>query len=279
MKRETLQELQIFSIDIREQILYQLAKRGFGHLGGSMSIADIVSVLYGLDLHYDSKSPQKVDRDLLVCSKGHAGPAIYAALALKGFYPMEWLSTLNQPGTRLPSHCDRLKTPGIDMTTGSLGQGISVAAGMALASKQDNLKRDVFCLIGDGESQEGQIWEAILFAAQQKLDNLIVILDYNKMQLDGLVEKIGNLGDMKEKFEAFGWFAQEIDGHDHQAIHTAIENARSHRGQPCAIVANTEKGHGCNFALGKLNHHVNVSTAEAESAIEALEACRTALRK
>lgn len=277
MRQETLRELKIFSIDIRKQILRQLAKRGFGHLGGSMSVADIVSVLYGLDLHYDPRDPQKKDRDLLVCSKGHAGPAIYAALALKGFYPMNWLDTLNQPGTHLPSHCDRLKTPGIDMTTGSLGQGLSVAAGMALASKQNGLKRNVFCFIGDGESQEGQVWEALLFAAQQSLDNLIVFLDYNKMQLDGQVEKIGNLGDMKEKFKSFGWFAQEIDGHDHEAIHTAIENARSHEGQPCAIVANTEKGHGCSFALGKLNHHVNVSESEAKSAMEDLEAQRAAL--
>lgn len=279
MNQETQHKLANFSIDIREQVLRQLAKRGFGHLGGCMSVADIVSVLYGLDLHVDPANPQMEDRDLLVCSKGHAGPAIYAALALRGFFPMEWLDTLNQPGTNLPSHCDRLKTPGIDMTTGSLGQGISVAAGMALASKFDGRSRRVFCIIGDGETQEGQVWEALLFAAQQKLNNLVVFLDYNKMQLDGAVSEIGDLGSMTDKFRDFGWFAQEIDGHDHAAIHAAIEAARAETEHPCAIVANTIKGYGCPFALGKINHHINVSEEEAASAVAALEAERAALNR
>ena len=277
MNQTTKHRLANFSIDIREQILRQLSKRGFGHLGGCMSVADIISVLYGLDLHVDPKDPNMEDRDLLICSKGHAGPAIYAALALKGFFPMEWLDTLNQPGTNLPSHCDRSKTPGVDMTTGSLGQGISVAAGMALASKQDRQSRSVFCIIGDGEMQEGQVWEAMMFAAQQKLDNLIVFLDFNKMQLDGAVSAINSLGDVSEKFRTFGFFTQEIDGHDLEAIHDAIEAARAHRGSPCAIVANTIKGYDCSFALGKINHHINVSEAEAAEAIAALEAKRSAL--
>lgn len=270
-------ELQQFSINIRIQTLRQLAKRGFGHLGGCMSVADIVGVLYGMDLHVDPAHPDAEDRDLLVCSKGHAGPAIYAALALRGFFPMEELDTLNQPGTNLPSHCDRLKTPGIDMTTGSLGQGISAAAGIALALQQEDSPRRVFCLLGDGECQEGQVWEALLFAGQQKLDHLIVILDYNKMQLDGAVAEINSLGDMTEKFRAFGWNALEIDGHDHAAIHQAIETMRASSGKPCAIVANTVKGCGCPFALGKINHHVNVSQEEAAGAIAALEAQYAAL--
>lgn len=279
LNQKTKNALVNFSIDIREQTIRQLAKRGFGHVGGCMSVADIISVLYGMDMKIDPSNPQMEDRDLLVCSKGHAGPAIYAALALKGFFPMEWLDTLNQPGTSLPSHCDRLKTPGIDMTTGSLGQGISVAAGMALAAKYDQSSRTVFCIIGDGETQEGQVWEAIMFAAQQRLDNLIVFLDYNKMQLDGSVSDINDLGDMCQKFQAFGWFAQEIDGHDHSAIHEAIQNAKTSSGKPCAIVANTVKGFDCSFALNKINHHINVSEEEAREAIALLENKRAALNQ
>ena len=274
----SLKKLQNFSIDIREQAIRQLAKRGFGHVGGSMSVADIISVLYGKQMRIDPQKPDMEDRDLLVCSKGHAGPAVYAALALKGFFPLEWLDTLNQPGTNLPSHCDRLKTPGIDMTTGSLGQGISAAAGLALAAKYDETDRYVYCIIGDGESQEGQVWEAIMFAAQQKLDHLIVFLDYNKMQLDGAVADINTLGDMKQKFEDFGWYAQQIDGHDHAAIDAAIENAKASHGRPCAIIANTVKGCGCSFALGRINHHITVSEAEAADAIANLEKARSALK-
>ncbi|MEA5066103.1 MAG: transketolase [Christensenellaceae bacterium] len=276
---DTRRALLNFSLDIREQILRQLAKRGFGHLGGCMSVADIVSVLYGLDMRIDPRNPQWEGRDLLVCSKGHAGPAIYAALALKGYFPMEWMDTLNQPGTNLPSHCDRLKTPGIDMTTGSLGQGISVAAGMALGLKYDESDRRVYCFIGDGESQEGQVWEALLFAAQHKLDNLIVFLDYNHMQLDGPTAEIGDLGDIARKFTDFGWYTQEIDGHDPDAIHAAILAAKASSGRPCAIVANTVKGKDCCFAEGKLNHHVTVSPEQAQEGFAHMDALRRALNK
>ena len=276
---DTRHALLNFSVDIREQILRQLAKRGFGHLGGCMSVADIVSVLYGLDMKVDPKNPQWDQRDLLVCSKGHAGPAIYAALALKGYFPLDWMDTLNQPGTNLPSHCDRLKTPGIDMTTGSLGQGISLAAGMAQALKFDGSDRRVFCVIGDGEAQEGQVWEALIFAAQRGLDNLIVFLDYNHMQLDGPTAQIGDLGDMRQKFEDFGWYAQQIDGHDVDAIHEAILSARASSGKPCALVADTVKGKDCSFAEGKLNHHVTVSPEQAQEGLAHLEALRRALNQ
>ena len=267
-------ELELFSIDIRENILRQIAKRGFGHVGGSMSAADIISVLYGLDMNVDPSDPQKKGRDLLVCSKGHAGPAVYAALALRGFFPLDWLDTLNQPGTSLPSHCDMRKTPGIDMTTGSLGQGISSAAGMALACKTDGLDNHTFCILGDGEMQEGQVWEALLFAAHQKLDHLIVFIDSNKMQLDGSVEAVNGLGRLAERLDSFGYDTQEIDGHDVCAIHDAIEHARSSSGKPCAIIANTEKGHGCSFAVGVHNHHINVSPEQYEEAMRALESER-----
>lgn len=274
---DTKHALLNFSLDIRQQTLRQIAKRGFGHLGGSMSVADILSVLYGLDMKFHPKNPQMETRDLLVCSKGHAGPAVYAALALKGFFSMDWMDTLNQPGTNLPSHCDRLKTPGIDMTTGSLGQGISTAAGMALALKADDSDRTVYCIIGDGESQEGQVWEAMIFAAQQKLDNLIVFLDNNHVQLDGPTADIADIGDMTRKFTDFGWYAQEIDGHDPEAIHQAIVQAKATSGKPCAIVANTIKGKDCPFCLGKLNHHVTVSAEEAQEGFAHLDALRKEL--
>ena len=173
IQQEDLKRVSQFAVDIRIQAIRQFAKRGFGHVGGSMSIADLLSVLYCLDLRYNPQNPRMENRDWLVCSKCHAGPAIYAALALKGFFPMEWLDTLNQPGTNLPSHCDRMKTPGVDVTTGSLGQGLSIAAGVAMAQQREERSSKTYCITGDGECQEGQIWEAVLFAAQQRLSNLI----------------------------------------------------------------------------------------------------------
>lgn len=168
LTEKRVEELEKFATDIRIQTIRQMKTRGFGHMGGAMSICDLLSVLYGEQMKYDADNPEWEERDWLICSKGHAGPAVYAALALKGFFPMDWLDTLNQPGTRLPSHCDHSKTPGIDVTTGSLGQGLSVAAGIAFAKKIEQKENTIFCIIGDGESQEGQNWEAVMFAAQQK---------------------------------------------------------------------------------------------------------------
>lgn len=268
--RET-EELKQFAKEIRIHTIKQMEARGFGHMGGAMSICDVLSVLYGRQMKYDPENPKWDDRDWLICSKGHAGPAIYAALALKGFFPMDWLKTLNQPGTKLPSHCDHLKTPGIDVTTGSLGQGLSVAAGVAMAKKTDGKDNYIYCIVGDGESQEGQNWEAVMFAAQQKLDNLILFIDNNKQQLDNRTEAICNMESFQEKLESFHWETQETDGHDIEAIDRAVEHAKGNKGRPHAIVLNTIKGKGCIFAENKLkNHHINVSEKQAAEALEAL---------
>lgn len=261
-----------FSKNMRIQIILQLKSRGFGHIGGCMSIVELLSVLYNGAMNVQPENPSWEERDWLICSKGHAGPAIYAALALKGFFPIDWLPSLNQPGTRLPSHCDMTKTPGIDITTGSLGQGISVAAGIALGMKKDNRPNRVFCIVGDGECQEGQIWEAAAFAVQQNLTRLTLFIDHNKEQLDGNVCDICNLAPLDKKFAAFGWNVLQVDGHNVDEVSQAISSAKLFEEKPTAVILHTIKGKGCSFAEGKLNHHVTVSEKEAEQAIAALMA-------
>jgi len=266
--------LKDFAREIRKKTLYTIGKLGVGHIGGALSIADILALLYGKEMHYDPKNPRLESRDLLVLSKGHAGPALYAALAIKGFFPLEWLDTLNQGGTRLPSHCDRNKTPGIDMTTGSLGQGLSAACGLALGRKLDGSKIRVFCIIGDGESDEGQNWEAAMFASQYGLSNLIAFTDYNKMQIDGTTEQIMGLGDIEGKWKSFGWFVQRCDGHDFTAMHAAIAEAQSQAGtmgKPSMIILDTIKGKGASFCEGKVeSHNMPVTLEMAEQAIAEL---------
>ena len=256
-----------------------IASLGVGHLGGSLSITDVLSVLYNSQMKYDPENPGWEGRDYLVLSKGHAGPALYATLALKHFFPVEWLNTLNRPGTRLPSHCDRLKTPGIDMTCGSLGQGGSAAAGMALGLKMNGRDNRVYVIFGDGESNEGQIWETALFAAQRKLDNLVAFTDYNHLQLDGPTESICDMGDIGEKYRAFGWYAQDVPGHDVAAIDAAIENAKAQKGKPSMIVLHTVKGKGWSKAENQTGSHSRGFTPEElEEALgemrSALEACQ-----
>ena len=271
---EELAGLEDFAREIRKKTLYTIGKLGVGHIGGALSIADILALLYGKEMHYDPKNPRLESRDLLVLSKGHAGPALYAALAIKGFFPLEWLDTLNQGGTRLPSHCDRNKTPGIDMTTGSLGQGLSAACGLALGRKLDGSKIRVFCIIGDGESDEGQNWEAAMFASQYGLSNLIAFTDYNKMQIDGTTEQIMGLGDIEGKWKSFGWFVQRCDGHDFTAMHAAIAEAQSQAGtmgKPSMIILDTIKGKGASFCEGKVeSHNMPVTLEMAEQAIAEL---------
>jgi transketolase len=260
------------SADIRIHTIRALQKAGFGHIGGSMSIADVLAVLYGGVMRIDPARPDWEDRDYLVLSKGHCGPALYAVLALKGYFPMEWLDTVNRPGTRLPSHCDRLKTPGIDMTTGSLGQGLSAAAGIALGLRMQNKENDVFCILGDGELQEGQVWEAAACAAHRKLDRLIIFVDENKRQLDGYVEDVCNPYDAAEKFRSFGWEAVRVCGWDCQAIESAVQTARKSGGAPHAIVLETEKGIGCSFAEREpFNHYMVVSKEMADEAVAEIE--------
>lgn len=272
LNENKLKELKIFALKIRIETMRAIGNLGFGHVGGALSIADTLSVLYGEVMNIDPKNPKWEDRDWLISSKGHAGPAIYASLALKGYFPVEELLTLNKPGTNLPSHCDRNKTIGIDMTTGSLGQGSSLAAGVSLGNRLDNKSNYVYLILGDGEIQEGQVWEAVSYAAHQKLDNLITFIDNNKKQLDGYTKDINDLGDIKAKFETFGWYVQEIDGHDLNQIYEAIQTAKEFKGKPSAIVLNTVKGKGWSFAENTFsNHHMMVSKEQAEEALLQLE--------
>ncbi|MHB9093785.1 MAG: transketolase [Eubacteriales bacterium] len=265
-------EMEKFAVRIRIETIKEIGNLGFGHLGGAMSIVDTLAVLYGGVMNIDPKNPGWEDRDWLVCSKGHAGPAIYAALALRGFFPVEDLATLNRPGTHLPSHCDRNLTTGIDMTTGSLGQGSSLAVGIALGNRLDGRSSYSYLILGDGELQEGQVWESVLYAAQQKLDNLIAFVDYNKKQLDGYTRDINDLGDIKAKFASFGWHVQEIDGACVSQIYDAVAAAKETKDQPSMIVLNTIKGKGCSFVENTfLNHHMTVTREQTAEAIAKLE--------
>lgn len=268
-----MEDLKRFAARIRIDALKALSNLGFGHVGGAMSIADTLAVLYGGEMKIDPQNPAWAERDYLVLSKGHAGPALYAALALKGYFPMDELKTINQGGTRLPSHCDRNKTPGVDMSTGSLGQGMSSAIGIALGFKMDQKPNKVFLILGDGECDEGQVWEGALFAAQFKVSNLIAFVDCNRQQLDGYTKDICDLGDIASKFREFGWSVQEIDGHDTSVIQKAVQAAKKQTEKPNMIILHTQKGKGCTFAEGQLyNHHMTFTKEQAQQAIEALEA-------
>lgn len=230
--------------EIRIGILEQLKHLGFGHSGGALSIADVLAVLYGKVMNIDPVNPAWEQRDKLVCSKGHAGLAVYSVLAVKGYFPYEMLKTLNCPGTSLPSHCDRLKTPGIDMTAGSLGQGTSVAVGMAFAKKIKGTAERVFLIVGDGESQEGQVWEAAMFAGTHQLDNLYWFVDANKKQIDGYTREIIDLQNIDQRLESFGFDAVKVNGNDVEAICEAIARAETVKGKPHAIVLDTQKACG-----------------------------------
>lgn len=260
------------SADIRIETIKELAEFGLGHIGGSMSIADMLAVLYGSIMKIDPANPQWEDRDWLVLSKGHCGPALYATLGVMGYFPIEVLKTLNRPGTSLPSHCDRQKTTGIDMTTGSLGQGISAALGIALGNHMKGKDSTVYCIIGDGEAQEGQVWEAIQCAAHLKLDNFVVLMDNNKKQIDGLTADICNPFDLKSKFAAFGWTTFSADGHNVEDLHRKILEAKAVKGSPALVVCDTIKGHGCLFSERvAFNHYMNVDWAMANEAIAEIE--------
>lgn len=252
-----------FSNKIRLETLKMLKNRGFGHLGGCLSIVEVLSVLYSKVMKIDPSNPQWDERDYLVLSKGHAGPALYATLSLKGYFKKELLQTLNDNGTILPSHCDRLKTPGIDMTTGSLGQGISSAVGIAKALKIEKKPNIVYAIVGDGELEEGQCYEAIQFASHHKLDNLIVFVDENKIQLDGFTKDISNQLDILMKFNAFGFDSVRVDGHNELEILKAIKIAINKIGHPSVIILDTIKGKGLvEYENLVSNHHVRFSESD-----------------
>lgn len=255
MQKEKLLFLKDKAQKLRHDAIEIIGHFGVGHIGGTMSVMDALTVIYYDKANIDPKDPRKQDRDRVIMSKGHAGPAMYAVLGDLGYYPPEWKTTLNRNGTNLPSHCDMNKTPGIDMTAGSLGQGLSAAVGMAIAAKIDRNPATIYCFIGDGEAQEGQIWEASMLAGSRKLDNLIVFLDSNRMQLDGPVESINGLEPIVDKWKAFNFFVQDIDGHDLEAISDAIDAAKTQEGKPSMIVLRTVKGKGASFTEGVANCH------------------------
>lgn len=272
-------KIETLAAQIRLETLKVIHSRGFGHVGGSMDLADLMAVLYGEVMQYNPKNPCDPNRDWLVLSKGHAGPVAYATFGLMGFYPMEDAYTLNQPHTRFPSHTDRKLTPGVDLTTGSLGQGASTAAGAALGNRIDGRNNHVFCVIGDGEADEGQVWEAFHFAYAHKLDNLIYIIDNNGYQLDGKTADILDHGDIAKKAAGFGLYTQEVDGHDVEAIYQAIHNAYATKGVPNCIVLDTIKGKGATFAEPKREHSSQPSEEAWQEAIAVAEEALQEVRK
>lgn len=265
MDDKTKKELQKLALQIRMGVVEEIKARGFGHIGGSLSICDALAVLYGKEMKIDPKNPRWPERDKLVCSKGHAGPAIYSVLAVKGYFPYEKIKTLNQPGTNFPSHCDKKKTIGVDMTTGSLGQGTSLAAGMALGDRLKGRDSRVFVIVGDGESNEGQVWEAFLFAAAKKLSNYVVLLDNNKKQLDGYVKDVLDTGDLAAKMKAFGFDTQAVDGNDIEAMAQALARTRQGGEKPYAIVMDTVKGKGIpDVEQTMANHSMNIDAEQCD---------------
>ncbi len=265
-------ELKLFANNIRQTLIRALASKGGGHIGGTLSICDLIAVLYGGIMHYHPEEPEWEERDYLVCSKGHAAPAIYAALALKGFFPMEWLDDLNKGGTHLPGHSDRCKVPGIDATTGSLGQGLSIACGIAHGLKVQGKMQNVFCITGDGENDEGQIWEAAAYASNYQLDQLIMFLDWNKKQIDGRIEQVMQLGDLQKKYSSFGWDCCMVDGQDIEKLQKSIKLVVENRnGRPKMILLDTVKGAGisCVEAIEN-NHCIGVPAGLAEQCLEEL---------
>ena len=255
METKKLAELKKCATQIRMGIIEGVHAAGAGHPGGSLSIADIMAYLYFSEMNIDPHNPKDPNRDRLVLSKGHAAPALYATLALKGYFPVEDLKTLRQADSHLQGHPDMKKTPGVDMTSGSLGQGISAACGMALCAKLDKKDFRVYAIVGDGESEEGQVWEAIMFAAHNKLDNLCIVIDYNGLQIDGPIDTIVSPAPYEEKIAAFGCHAITMDAHDLNAIEAAFNEAKTVKGKPTIIVSKSVKGKGVSFMENQVKWH------------------------
>ncbi|MBC7324518.1 MAG: transketolase [Moorella sp. (in: Bacteria)] len=273
MEQEKIAWLQNKAREIRTHIIRMTAAAGSGHPGGSLSAADIVTALYFHLMRLDPQRPSWPDRDRFILSKGHAAPLLYAALAERGFFPVEELLTLRKLGSRLQGHPDMKSLPGVEMSTGSLGQGLSAGNGMALAARLDGRDYRVFVLLGDGEIQEGMVWEAAMAAAHYRLDNVTAFLDYNGLQIDGPVTEVMSVEPVAEKWVAFGWDVQVIDGHDMVQIIQAVEVARQVRGRPQMIVARTVKGKGVSFMENQVNWHgAAPKPEEAERALAELAA-------
>ena len=262
---EKIKELEAIARKLRQHIVRMTCAAASGHPGGSLSAADLVTVLYFYKLRHNPKDPSWAERDRFVMSKGHAAPVLYAALAEAGYFPISYLNNLRRIGSSLQGHVDMLTLPGIEMSTGSLGQGLSAANGMALAARLDKKDYRIYCILGDGECQEGQVWEAAMTSNHHKLDNLTAIIDHNKYQIDGRVEEIKSLEPLADKWKAFGWNVINCDGHNMKAIIEALEKAASVKGKPSMIIADTVKGKGVSFMEEKpLEYHGRAPSAEEE---------------
>mgnify|MGYP003472537473 FL=1 len=265
-------ELSKIANEVRKSVIKSTHAAKSGHPGGSLSVADIITYLYFEELNVDSKNPKWEDRDRFVLSKGHVAPALYSALAEKGFFPKEDLLTLRHVGSYLQGHPDMKGIPGVDMSSGSLGQGVSCAAGMALAAKMDNKDYRVYAVTGDGEIEERQIWEAAMFAGFRKLDNLVVVVDNNNLQIDGAIDTVCSPYPIDKKFEAFNFHTIVIDGNDFDQIRAAFKEARETKGMPTAIIAKTVKGKGVSFMENQVGWHgKGPNDEECRIALEELE--------
>lgn len=279
MEQKELHELALTAARLRSMAMDEVYTAASGHIGGSLSVTDILAVLYFHTMHVDPKAPKDPDRDRLVLSKGHTSPALYAALALKGYFPKEELGLFRSIKGHFSGHPDMVHVPGVDMSTGSLGQGVSAAVGMALAGKLDGKSYRVYAVLGDGEIAEGQVWEAAMAAAKYRLDNLCAVVDVNGLQIDGATADVMPSEPLDKKFEAFNWNVIKVDGHDLAAIAGALEQAAACKGKPTAILAKTVKGKGVSFMEnnagwhGKAPNEEQYAAAHAEltAAIEALE--------
>jgi len=270
-KQADIKKLRKKAIDLRRDILVMLEKAGSGHTGGSLSMVEILVSLYYVIMNVDAKKRDLKGRDKFVLSKGHGCPALYAVLADLGFFPREELWTLRKIGSRLQGH-PQLGLPGVEISSGSLGQGLSVAVGLAIADKMDKTGARIYCLMGDGETNEGQIWEAAMTAAHYKLDNLCGIIDFNKLQIDGMCCEVKDLGAYKEKWEHFGWHAAEVDGHDIEALDRVFTEMSGIKGRPQVVIAHTIKGKGVSFIENQVGWHgISPKKDELEKALAELD--------
>lgn len=280
MNASELKQLKVNAAKVRLGIIEGVFAAKSGHPGGSLSAAEIFTYLYFKEMRIDPKDPKNADRDRLVLSKGHCAPGLYSALAQRGYFSPEEMKSLRHIGSFLQGHPDMKGTPGVDMSSGSLGQGISAAVGMALAGKLDQKDYRVYTLLGDGEIEEGQVWEAAMFAAHKKLDNLCVIVDYNGLQIDGPVDEVGGPSPIDKKFEAFGFDVVTINGNDFEEIEKALDHAKTVKGKPCAIIAKTIKGKGVSYMENNVAWHgsapnkeqYDIAMGELEAALKELEA-------
>jgi len=267
----SIPDLENMAKQLRRHVITMIATAGSGHPGGSLSAADIVTALYFKVMHHQPENPQWPDRDRFVLSKGHAAPILYAALAECGYFPVEELSTLRKLGSRLQGHTDRTLTPGVEMSAGSLGQGLSYGIGMALAGRLDKGNYRVYVLLGDGECDEGQVWEAAMFGPHHRMDNITAIIDHNDLQLDGRVCDIMGLEPLGDKWRAFNWNVLDINGHDMKEILGALKKAGEIKGKPTVIIAHTVKGKGVSFMEGNVDFHGKApNPQETEQALKEL---------